>query len=244
MIKVSKKILNLMGFEITRIKRVKHKSDQIAFLHIGKNAGTQVLHLARQLKYHGIYIYKYGHGVKLSDLPRDARYFFSIRKPDKRFVSGFYSRKRKGQPKTYNEWSPHEKIAFEAFEHANDLAENLFNDDMIGNQARQAIKSISHTGMQQYDWFQRSAFLDVQPPITIIRQEHFRQDMQRFMDLVNVEIDIETLFTDNKMAAHKNDYDTVPALSDASIANLERWYAQDYWFYKMCEAWLEERASQ
>ena len=42
-----KKILNLMGFKI-RISH--HASNDIAFLHISKTAGTQVMHVIKQLK--------------------------------------------------------------------------------------------------------------------------------------------------------------------------------------------------
>lgn len=235
-----KKSFKLIGLEVSRSKRINHNSNDIAFLHIGKNAGTQVMHIARQLKQYGVHIKKYGHEVKLNNLPTNTKYFFSIRDPAKRFMSGFYSRKRKGQPRIYSEWSLHEKIAFERFEHANDLAENLFEEGKKGVSARQAIKSIIHTGMQQIDWFQRCAYLEIRPPLTIIRQEHFKQDIQRLLDLLDVELELSGLLTEDKVSAHKNNYNDIPSLSEKAIANLEKWYIQDYMFYKMCEAWLEE----
>ena len=72
---------------------------EIAFLHIGKNAGTQIMHLAQQLKPHGIHVHQLPHSKKLYELPLAINYFFSIRHPITRFKSGFYSRKRKGQPR-------------------------------------------------------------------------------------------------------------------------------------------------
>ena len=140
-----------MDSKLSAALRGKYNDGDIVFLHIGKNAGTQVQHVTRQLEHYGIVVKSYGHRVKLFELPHDSQYFFSIRNPASRFVSGFYSRKRKGQPRLHNEWTPHEAIAFESFEHANELAENLFSTGAIGTRARQAIKSISHTGMQQYD---------------------------------------------------------------------------------------------
>lgn len=215
-------------------------SNEVSFLHIGKNAGTQVMHVARQLNEYGVNVKNFGHEVKLSELPSDSKYFFSIRKPETRFFSGFYSRKRKGQPKIFKDWTLHEKLAFNYFEDANDLAENLFAEGIQGKNARQAIKSIYHTGMQQFDWFQRCAFFDQQPPLTIIRQENFVSDMQRLLTLLNVDVDVTKLLTNDKVAAHSNDYSSIPPLSDLALKNLTQWYIQDYYFYQMCSDWLED----
>ena len=245
--KLIKKSLTSVGIEISRVKKlnkeaseIASEANEIAFLHIGKNAGTQVMHVARQLTPHGVYIKKYRHNVKLASLPAETKYFFSIRNPSERFISGFYSRKRKGQPRIYSEWSQHEKAAFEEFEDANELAEMLFHENEGGVKARAAIKSIRHTGMQQVDWFQGCAYLNIQPPLTIIRQEFFEQDMQRFLDLLGVTQDLSSLLTEDKVKAHRNDYDEVPPLSELAVKNLKRWYIQDYMFYEMCEEWLKE----
>lgn len=37
------------------------KLREIAFLHIGKNAGTQIMHLAQQLKPHGVMVHQLTH---------------------------------------------------------------------------------------------------------------------------------------------------------------------------------------
>ena len=222
------------------MRNIELDDDEIAFLHIGKNAGTQVKNIAKNLSKYGIRIRKLGHFARLVQLPENARYFFSVRKPETRFVSGFYSRKRKGQPLMFNEWRKHEAIAFSLFEHANELAENLFCDGDRGKQARMAVKSIIHTGMQQCDWFLGCGFLDQQPPITIIRQEHFILDMQRLLTLLNVDVDVNTLVVTDDTTAHKNDYTSVPPLSDLALENLKKWYLQDYYFYELCEEWLEK----
>lgn len=240
--KIVKIPLNALGFDLVRSKPPANlRDDEIAFLHIGKNAGTQVMNVAVKLKDYGINIHKFGHEVKLRQLPNDAKYFFSARKPESRFLSGFYSRKRKGQPRIYSEWSEHEAVAFSLFEHANDLAENLFSKGDIGKKARMAIKSISHTGMQQVDWFQRCAFIDQQPPLTIIRQENFVSDMQRLLNLLELDVDVTSLITKDKISAHRNDYEETPPLSDEALRNLREWYIQDCYFYEMCEDFLQRQ---
>ena len=129
---------------------------KIYFLHIGKNAGTQIMHLCRQLEKFDFEFVRKNHRTRKIDLPNNCKYFFSIRNPITRFVSGFYSRKRKGAPKNYIEWNIHEKYAFTQFKHANDLAESLFRKDKIGEKAAIAVNSINHLAMHQVDYFEKT----------------------------------------------------------------------------------------
>lgn len=221
------------------------KVRQLAFLHIGKNAGTQIMHLAEQLKPHGVVIHQMPHTRKLYELPPGAEYFFSIRDPISRFRSGFYSRKRKGQPRLYVEWSSAEAAAFARFEHASELAEALFRDDETGRQAMAAIQSVRHTAMQQIDWFERAAYLDLRPPVWIIRQENFSSDFDVFLERLGLSL----RYADLKPAldatrAHRNDYSLSPPLSRLAEDNLRRWYARDFAFYDYCVGWMAGQARQ
>jgi hypothetical protein len=218
---------------------------EIAFLHIGKNAGTQIMHLAQQLKGHGIIVHQLPHSKKLYDIPPALNYFFSIRNPISRFKSGFYSRKRKGQPRIYAEWTKPEALAFERFAHANELAEALFRKDDLGYEAAQAIQSIRHTAMQQIDWFERLAFLDLRPPVWIIRQERFAEDFGTFLARMGLTLRYSDLKPAQDAAlAHSNDYSQVPELSDLAKENLKLWYARDLVFYDVCEQWMKKHQSR
>lgn len=85
---------------------------RIHFLHISKNAGTQMGNLAQQINAEGRYrVEKHSHSVKLRNIPEKEYFFFSIRSPERLVVSGFYSRKRKCQPRIYREWSSFEPVA-------------------------------------------------------------------------------------------------------------------------------------
>jgi hypothetical protein len=212
---------------------------EIAFVHIGKNAGTQIMHLAQQLKPHGMLVHQLPHSKKLYDVPLAMNYFFSIRDPITRFKSGFYSRKRKGQPRIYAEWTRSEAAAFGYFEHANHLAEALFQQDEAGYLAAQAIQSIRHTAMQQIDWFERIGFLDLRPPVWIIRQENFTQDFEVFLRKLGLPVKFGDLKpAQDAAAAHSNDYSQAPPLSDLAKENLKRWYARDIVFYDLCVQWM------
>ena len=215
--------------------------ETVHFLHIGKAAGTQVRYLAKSLNKQkaDIRINKHRHDVRLKDLPSKERYFFSIRQPESRFMSGFYSRKRKGQPRIYSEWSGHEKMAFGQFEHATDLAEALFEDSPRGHEAISAIRSITHTAQNQVDWFvQRGNFLNIRPPIYILRQEHFDTDWDVFLGRLALKDLVELESASDPVRAHRNDYDGIPPLSEKAKKNLAAWYVQDIEFYKQCEAWI------
>jgi hypothetical protein len=212
-------------------------TEKIHFLHIGKNAGTQISHFAEQINkaQKHFKILKQPHKVSLHDLPRSDRYFFSVRDPVTRFKSGFYSRKRKGHPRLHSEWSAHEAQAFNWFDHANDLAEALFETGERGDRAFAAIKSITHCSMNQVDWFvSRGAILTVRPPVYVIRQEHFATDIRKLAQILLPGFCFEQSDDD-----HRSDYGNVPPLSERAVNNLRRWYAQDLEFYRHIERWLE-----
>ena len=213
--------------------------DTIHFLHVGKAAGTQINRVIEEINSSRTQrrMVKHRHETALKDLPAGQDYFFSTRDPISRFKSGFYSRKRKGQPRIYNDWSEHESLAFKEFDHANDLAEALFSPGPEGRAAAAAIRSIRHCSRNLVDWFKFSGCMfELQPPIWIIRQEKFEFDLEIFLQRIGYSKPIE-LSTD-KTTSHSNDYSGVPNLSDKAKENLRCWYAQDYEFLKLCEDWI------
>jgi hypothetical protein len=216
----------------------------IHYLHIGKTAGTQIKLLSEKIDeaLSHAHLVMHKHHVALADLPPDEEFFFSIRHPQARFKSGFYSRKRKGAPRHYSEWSPHEERAFTQFEHANDLAEAL-SDPALKTSAMCAMKTIRHTAQMQVSWFDRAGyFLDVRPPIHIIRQEHFDRDFATFCTKLGL-ASVPEIASD-PVKAHRNSYEGIPPLSDFAKANLATWYDQDIQFYKMCNDWVEKNSAE
>lgn len=226
------------GLDADRRKNLVH------FLHLGKNAGTAIKALIRKINQEAktTLIAAHGHRVKLSDLPKDAAYFFSIRDPITRFYSGFYSKKRKGAPRLYVEWKPGEEKAFSRFSEANDLAENLFAEGEIGVHAFSAMQTIGHVRQPQHSWFADIETMLVEhPPICILRQEHLQNDVYWLGRALGITTDL-TLETDT-VKAHKNDYSATPKLSAKAIENLKLWYAADLQFYKLADAWARTKQS-
>lgn len=227
------------------VRSEKKALEEIYFLHIGKCAGSQVASIAEKLdeQSSAVRIRKLQHHVYLKDIPEDVRYFFAIRDPISRFVSGFYSRKRRGRPRYDFEWSRGEALAFSEFEHAGDLAEALFSDGLRGRSAFMAIKSIRHTSQDQVDWFCRNGdFLGNRPPIWILRTEHFSIDLGDLSQRIGIDLTGLIAETENgSVVRHSNNYSDVPDLSEKAQSNLLKWYAQDCEFYRQCELWMSQQ---
>jgi len=236
-----KRTIRRMGFDIIKAKRF--PPNEVHFLHIGKNAGTEIKRISGELskRYPERPIVYHDHHFFYKFLPPKAKYFFSIRDPISRFRSAFYSRKRKGYPSFDVNWSPHESLAFSNFDHANELAESLFEKGDVGNTAFAAIKSLSHTSQNQSDWFYvRGSFLELTPPVWIIRQEQFAADLEVFLRRAGYDIALEDLVSrPDPTASNRGDYSDIPPISEKGKENLRRWYAQDFELYRACEAWME-----
>jgi len=219
------------------------KRKTLHFLHIGKNAGTEIIRYIDRINLVSadLEIVRHGHDVfmhKLCKVNENPGYFFSIRNPISRFKSAFYGRKRQGKPRYERAlWSSDEALAFKEFDHATELAEALFRRDDLGRKALAAVKSIRHTAQNQTDWFYCFGhFLDLKPPIAIIRQENFKEDMINFQRKINLPDPF--LLNQDAVLSHSNNYDGTPDLSPTAVENLMRWYCQDIAFYEMCEDWI------
>jgi len=243
MIQIKDNLLTLKRLSNTVLERLDRR-EKIHFLHIGKNAGSQFRQLAHQFnqlnsKY---VIIQHSHNKRLSHLRRNALFLFSIRSPETRFKSAFYSRKRKGQPRYYMDHSPDEKRAFAYFQDANELAEALFDQGERGRQAFCAMKSIYHCATDQVDWFDGCGyFFEIHPPLYILRQETFTRDLKVFFDRIGFPMENLQL-SDDDVVSHRNNYLSVPALSEKALANLRDWYCQDFEFYRICESWIEAQS--
>ena len=134
---------------------------------------------------------------------------------------------------------PYEAKAFADFDHANDLAEALFTEGPLGVRAFGAIKSIQHTAMNQVDWF--SGFgniFTVRPPVWVVRQERFEEDIAVLCSKLGYEGGIRIVA--DPVKSHRGDYSDTPELSERAVENLKQWYVQDLEFYRTCEDWLSQ----
>lgn len=216
-----------------------YPEDSIHFLHVPKTAGSQIKLVARQINQGRMRnrIRAHEHDVRLFELPKTQRYFFSTRDPITRFRSAFHWRIAFRAHRTESHWHPSETLAFQQFASANDLAEALFLPDQRGIDAALAMKSIRHVSRNLIDSFTLVGFdLFLRPPVWIIRTENFQQDLAEFLRRIGHHGPITA--EDDSRSARRLSYDNIPPLSDLAKTNLRRWYAQDFEFLRACEVWM------
>ena len=81
---------------LRRVNRLRNRRN-VHLLHIGKTGGTAVKAAVRQSDANGSLLI-HPHEVTLRDIAPGDDVIFFVRNPVDRFVSGFFSRKRQGQP--------------------------------------------------------------------------------------------------------------------------------------------------
>src|SRR5688500_5801391 len=115
----------------------------VCLLHIGKTGGTAMKALvdAHKQVHPDADIHVFPHEDTLRELCHrfpTAMVGFFVREPLQRFISGFNSRLRQGQPRYRSLWSPDEEKAFSRFPDANALAEALSSPDTERKDAAEA----------------------------------------------------------------------------------------------------------
>ena len=102
----------------------------------------------------------HGHGSTLKNIPDSDFFFFCIRNPIKRYISGFNSRLNQGKPKYNCPWSNEERIAFSHFKTPNELAESLSSKDtQHKDAATKSIQNIRHVKDPMLSWFDNYEYL-------------------------------------------------------------------------------------
>ncbi|MDM8536949.1 sulfotransferase family 2 domain-containing protein [Desulfobacterales bacterium HSG17] len=226
----------------------------VHFLHIGKTGGTAVKYALKNnltilldggndratsiVSLSDIpYVLKlHCHQIRLKDIPDGEKFIFFLRDPIARFVSSFYSRKRKGLPRYYYDWHPDEEQGFQKFKTANELAGSITSEDSkISDAAVKAMKSIFHVNTSFWDWFNnKEYFLSRMQDIFFIGfQENLDDDFENLKIKLGLPDTIKLPAGD--LEAHKGEHsDSEKFLDRKAIKNLKEWYAKDYEFFKLC----------
>ena len=205
---------------------------RIHMLHIGKTGGTAAWFALQSAALPAnVRLLKHRHGVKLPDIPAGESVLFFVRDPITRFISGFYSRQRKGQPRYYFEWSEDEATAFAEFSSPGELAESLTTDRR--QTAVAAFHSIQHVSDSYWGWFvNEDYFLERLDDIYFVgAQEQLSEDMTRLQRVLGIPGDL--LLPESDVQAHRNPSHLDYELSEAAVFNLREWYADDYRFLEL-----------
>lgn len=211
-----------------RSRRVLH------FLHIGKTAGTAIRN-AFDGRHHfhaenSLFVIHH-HGTRLEHIPEGDGVFFVVRDPLSRFVSGFYSRMRKGQPRIFNPWTDDEELAFSRFSTPNELGEALSsNQKRKRDQARHAMKAIGHIRNSYWDWFGSPPLLEARAGqiAWIGRQERLSEDFDQLRRMFALPESVQ--LPQDEVRSHRNPDQLDKKLSDLAISSLKEWYRREYMF--------------
>lgn len=225
------------------------KKGIVNFLHIGKTGGTAIRvgmggHVRRKSdvrteKYRIIF---HRHNVTLEDIPKGQKVFFFVRDPVSRFVSGFYSRKRKGKPRIYSDWSEQEKNAFDRFKTPNELAVSLTSKNKSDKlSALRAMDSIQHIRNKYSKWYiSKDYFIDRLDDIIMVgRTEHLDFYFSQLKKILKLPENAH--LPSDPVKSHSNPYyklDT--ALEEKAKRNIISWYVEDYEFLNLCKRYSNE----
>ncbi len=219
----------------------------IHFLHIGKTGGSAVKYALRH-KLESInsiknaynlnenVIFLHPHMFKVRDVPKGEKIVFFLRDPVGRFISGFYARKRKDQPRYNYEWSPEEKIAFSHFHTPNQLAISLSSDNenerMI---AQNAMNSISHVNMPFSFWIESESYLMLRRAdiLFIGFQENLFKDFEILKSKLNLPDNLK--LPEDDLYSHRSPQGEDKTLEDKAVENIRDWYSDDYKILSQCK---------
>ena len=220
----------------------------VHFLHIGKTGGTtfkDTMERARQRckgETRQVYTVRlHNHGTSLRDIPNGERFFFFLRDPVSRFVSGFNSRRRWGRPRYFIPWSPQELNAFRRFATPDRLACALSSPDADERAAaRAAMRSIRHVGDGYWKWFASEAYFLTR--IADLFFIGFQPDLAADLEILTSKLGLpESLsLPDDRVRSHRGPPNLDATLSETALANLNAWYAEDFRFLALCERVIHE----
>lgn len=220
--------------------------EKFGLLHIGKTGGTAanaVIKANNKLKV-GHRVECFGHKIGLTDVVEDnlcENVMFFIREPVSRYISAFNSRLRKGMPRHFNEWSPQEKVAFEAFKTPNQLAEALSDpDEEVREKAREGMLAIRHLRRSYTHFLDSVELLEREKDriYFIAATENFEHDFGLMRKLVGVSPDLELPV--DELGAHRTPEGYEKTVSELGRKNVMDYYENDYLIYNWCLKRREE----
>jgi hypothetical protein len=228
---IKKRIIRL----VNRFKKPDPR--RVHFLHIGKTGGTAIRESLRHLDTsQDCKLVFHSHGTSIADVPSGEKVVFFLRDPISRFISGFYSRKRKGKPRHHAEWSKVERRVFEAFETPNELAIALLDSESSNRSvALEAMNHIRHL-WHYNEWLVSTAYLESRSNdiMFVGFQESLDRDFEKLKAILN--LDDEILLPTDQVGAHKSPPGLDKSLDDKARLNLKKWYEEDYEFFSYCKS--------
>lgn len=207
--------------------------ERIHFLHVGKTGGTALKEALTQFP-SMFEVELHQHDFTLAQVPAGEQYFFFLRHPVSRFVSGFNSRLRKGRPRYGVEWSVGEAEAFGRFPTPDALALALFSASSGERQAAwDAMAAIQHVRNSVFDWFGDEVAFEARLDdlLFVGSQPCLNSDFRHLKSILKLPAD--AALPDDAVVTHRSLPSQANELSERAVGNLRSWYARDVAFYEM-----------
>jgi hypothetical protein len=221
----------------------------VHFIHVGKCGGTALRFAVRQAQEEagpiespwGPVSAEPGHKVTLADVPDGDKAVLAFRDPLSRFVSGFYSRLRKGRPRHFREWSDAERKAFGWFQTPEELADALGDGWRQRRRAEHAMRSIRQLRRPMTQWAGQPAFFreNLDKVLYVARQETLDEDWARLKELLDIPRDV--LLPKDDRGAHRTSYPRDTAIGERGREAIARWYAEDYELIEIADSLRDGR---
>ena len=217
-----------------RLRRARAAAPRAHLLHIGKTGGSAIKSALEGCK--GAYeLVLHDHRTTLEQVPRGDRFFFVLRDPLERFVSGFYSRQRQGQPLYKSPWSPEEEHAFARFGTADSLGQALSSHDQEErSQALAAMRAIQHVRDSYWAWFDDEGYFEsrLDDLLAVLWLPDLDATFPRLCELLG--ISPAPALPHDDLRAHRNPAGLDRGLSEPARLALEEWYRADQAFVDRC----------
>jgi hypothetical protein len=201
-------------------------------LHIPKTAGTALKVALKHAKGSARYrVVPHQHQDHLSAIPESDYFFFCVRDPVARYVSGFLSRQREGLPRYHNPWVGGEPEAFARFDSPDALAVALSAGGTEQRHAEAAMRAIRLVRSSYWDWFRDAEYFKRRSD-RLLWMGH-----QESLDLrpLTAALGLESLELPTDPERANKSPGATPELSDLARHNLREWYARDYLFLELCD---------
>lgn len=216
---------------------------RVHFLHLGKTGGSAVKYAIENCPNpHVRYVlYLHPHETTLRNVPEQEKFFFFLRDPVSRFISGFYSRQRQGRPRYFMAWTPDEKLAFERFSSPNDLASALSSDDPQQKaHAEAAMRSILHVKDPYWSWFESEDYFASR--LSDLFFVGFQEQLSSDFEILKSKLELADIaLPQDEVHAHRNPADLDKSLDERAVTNLRGWYAADFRFVEHCHKLVRDR---
>jgi len=219
--------------QIASFKNRIYNKTNIHFLHIGKTGDSSIKSTLNNYLNTRYCIYCYDHLIKLKHISPKDKVIFSVRDPIDRFVSAFNFAKDRALP-LGKLFSPAASNYLNNFENADELAIALYSDIETKREvAKKVMQLIPHLRENYWYWFGNEKYLQsrLNNIFFVFNCKCLNNNFLHFKEKIGADSNIKLpLINDSK--ANVNFTKHNKSLSSEGIANLKKWYSNDYKFLK------------